>query len=116
MSDETAKRIAELEAEVADLKRTVKDLERLVRDLTSRLKRNSSNSSMPPSSDWMRGHMVRHPVGEARRRRGGQPGHAGVTRRAFPPEEVNRVLRFYPERCRSCRHALAGTGRMVEAH
>ena len=104
---------AKNEGRIAELEKTVKDLERLVRDLTKRLQRTSSNSSIPPSSDWMRVVKPKPPTG---RHRGGQPGHDGVTRTAFLPAEVDRVLRFYPERCRGCRHPLDGRSRMVEAH
>lgn len=64
------KRIAELEAEIA------------------RLKKNSSTSSKPPSSDIVKP----TPAGRKRKRRlGGQPGHPRHDRPAFPPEEVDRV-------------------------
>ena len=74
-------RIAELEAEVA------------------RLKKNSSTSSKPPSSD-----IVKPPrpaprgSGRRKRRRGGQPGHQRHTRTPFPPERVDHAWTYeWPE-------------------
>ena len=116
MSDEAAVkvRIAELERRNAEQAARIKQLERMVRELTARLGMNSGNSSMPPSSDSMRGPVVRkaEPSG---RKRGGQPGHPGATRAVFPAEQVDRVLSVLPERCGSCRRALTGPDRLVEA-
>jgi transposase len=65
-------RIAELEAEVA------------------RLKKNSSNSSKPPSSDIVKPPKPALPAG-AKRKIGGQPGHERHEREPFPAEQINRV-------------------------
>ena len=67
------KRIAELEAEVA------------------RLKKNSSNSSKPPSSDIVKPPHA-DPSGGKKRRIGGQPGHAKHQRPEFPPEQIDHIL------------------------
>jgi transposase len=70
-------RIAELEAEVA------------------RLKKNSGNSSKPPSSDIVK---PSQPDGAKKRRGkrsiGGQSGHAKHERKAFPPDEVDQVVEY----------------------
>ena len=67
------KRIAELEAELA------------------KAKKNSSNSSKPPSAS----DMVKPPKPSAKngkkRKRGGQPGHPQHVRPIFPPEAVNHI-------------------------
>jgi transposase len=67
-------RIAQLESEVA------------------RLKKNSGNSSKPPSSD-----IVKPPKPDASKHRGkrsigGQPGHARHERKPFGPDEVDRIV------------------------
>ena len=67
-------RVVQLEAEVA------------------RLKKNSGNSSKPPSSD-----IVKPPKPEAskhpgKRSIGGQPGHTKNERKPFGPDEVDRVI------------------------
>lgn len=65
-------RIAELESELA------------------RLKKNSSTSSKPPSSDIVKPpHSVGKPGRKRKRRPGGQPGHKRHSRPPFPPEQVD---------------------------
>lgn len=105
--DEKSKRIAELEARI-------RELEQLVRDLTARLKLNSRNSSVPPSSDWTR--KKTSAKGESSgRKRGGQPGHEGVTRQTFPPDQVDQVLEFFPKQCRHCHTPLKESGEIAES-
>jgi transposase len=68
------KRVAELEAENA------------------RLKKNSSNSSKPPSSD-----IIKPPHGDRggkKRRIGGQSGHAKHQRPEFPPEQIDKTMEY----------------------
>jgi transposase len=109
-------RIAELGRINAEQAKRIERLERMVRELTNRLRMNSRNSSMPPSSDWKRTRNVRRESDTPGRRRGGQIGHEGTTRKTFPPSEVDRILRFFPEHCRNCCRPLTGAVRMVEAH
>lgn len=85
---EVRRMIAEAVAEaVAPLKARIVELEAEV----ARLKKNSSTSSKPPSSD-----IVKPPRPPARggkrgkRRAGGQPRHPRHTRPPFPPEQVDR--------------------------
>lgn len=82
------KRNAELEAEVA------------------KLRKNSSNSSKPPSSDIVK---PEKPVGTGKRRIGGQPGHPKHERAPFTPEQVDAVVTHRLERCPKCR------GKVLEA-
>lgn len=91
-------RCAVLEEEVAGLRREVAELKAL-------LKRNSSNSSRPPSSDppSKPAPVPKPPTG---RRRGGQPGHRGHHRELLPPERVDRVADHLPACCRHCRAPL----------
>jgi transposase len=77
-------------------------LEARVMELEAQLKRNSSNSSQPPSSDkpWT------GPAGRAKgRKRGGQPGHRGSRRELVEPD---RVVEHRPTRCRHCEADLVG--------
>lgn len=76
-----AEAVAPLQARIAQLEAEV-----------SRLKKNSGNSSKPPSSD-----IVKPPKADAAKRRGkrsigGQPGHAKHERKLFAPEEVDRIV------------------------
>jgi len=68
-------RIAELEAENA------------------RLKKDSSNSSKPPSSDIVKPPKPPLPRG-GKRKIGGQPGHAKHQREPFPPARIDRTLDY----------------------
>lgn len=86
-------RLQELEAEVAALR--------------EQLNRNSRNSSKPPSSD---GPDVPPSPKRAKsdRKRGGQPGHKGTTRKLVPVEQVEHSFDVKPESCSECGHALTG--------
>ena len=80
-------------------------LKEKVKDLTARLGLNSSNSSMPPSSDkpWQRPQTKWKPTG---RRPGGQPGHEAHAREPFKPKDIDRVVPVLPGRCGKCRRIL----------
>ena len=95
-------RLAALEA----LETRLHSLQEQVQTLEEQLNQTSRNSSRPPSSD---------PPGSPRpkrrasqRRRGGQPGHRGHTRRLIPVEEVAEVVSLKPERCDGCQAPLLG--------
>lgn len=77
-------RLEAQDAQLASLAERVEELER-------RLKRDSSNSSLPPSHDppWLgkRGRSRR-----TGRKQGAQPGHVGHGRALFPAEQVSEVV------------------------
>jgi transposase len=73
-------RIATLEAELA------------------KAKKNSSNSSKPPSSDLVKPPKPPRKDGQ-KRQRGGQPGHEQHLRTPFPPEAVDRVVPYTLDCC-----------------
>ena len=74
-------RIAELENRVVELKTENTALKAKV----ARLKKNSSNSSKPPSSDIVKPPQPPAPGGDAKRKIGGQPGHVKHERAALHP-------------------------------
>ena len=81
-------RIAELEAELA------------------KAKKNSSNSSKPPSSDIVK---PKKPKGKGRhgkRKQGGQPGHPKHERPEFPPEMLDRAWEYHLSQCPVCGDVL----------
>lgn len=82
-------RIVSLEAEVA------------------RLKKNSSTSSKPPSSD------ITKPAHEQRqpgvRKIGGQAKHVGKSRTMLPPEKVDKTQELKLEQCPECGDQLKET-------
>jgi len=92
---------------VLSLIERVEKLEEKIRDLEEEKNRNSKNSSNPPSSD---GPAIapKQQKKKGKRKKGGQPGHAGKTRKLVPMEEVDEVFDIKPEICNGCGYALAG--------
>lgn len=76
--------------------------------LREQLNRNSGNSSQPPSSDGPNkaSKPVRRPKSD--RQRGGQPGHAGTTRKLVPLEQVKASYDLKPPVCHQCGEPLTG--------
>lgn len=95
-SAEQLARIAQFEVQVAELKAHVKELE-------ARLGQNSTNSSLPPSSN--RPHVKAVPRKPTGKKKGGQPGHAKRLRPRLPPTEV---IDLRPDACEKCGHHLDG--------
>jgi transposase len=93
-------RIAQLEAQVAELKARVKELE-------ARLGQNSTNTSLPPSSD--RFHVKPAPPRgkKGKKKKGGQPGHPKRSRPLLPP---TKVIHLRPDACDGCGLPLTGDG------
>lgn len=87
--DALEKRNAELEIELA------------------RLRKNSSNSSKPPSSDIVKPQEVIETSESSKTRKiGGQPGHPKHERAVFAPEQVDAVIEHRLECCPYCRGKL----------
>jgi transposase len=105
------KKIAGLEEKVAE----VESLKTEVAALRERLGQNSSNSSLPPSSDAPRHCRParREPSG---RKQGAQAGHQGKGRSLKPAQEVDRVVDLRPERCGRCGRRLRGDDAHAARH
>jgi transposase len=105
------KKIAGLEEKAAE----VESLKTEVAALRERLGQNSSNSSLPPSSDAPRHCRParREPSG---RKQGAQAGHPGRGRKLKPAEEVDRVVDLRPERCGRCGRRLRGDDAQPKRH
>jgi len=104
--------VAERDQQIADAEKQIADLER---QLALR-KRNSTNSSKPPSSDGLGGVQRRRCSlrKKSGRKPGGQPGHMGQERpRVEKPDRTEEVL---PLQCKHCGAALpqAPEGRQTE--
>src|SRR5215510_14400139 len=87
--------------------RRVGALEREVVELKEQLRRNSHNSSKPPSTDGP--HVKRTPPKEpSGRKPGGQAGHPGHRRAMVPVEQVDEVIACKPTHCRRCGRRVEG--------
>jgi transposase len=116
-------RIEELEADIRGLQAEVEDLngvlhqqqqqiqqlQQQLADARTKLGTDSTNSSMPPSSD--RFHRKRRPppaADQPRKKRGGQPGHPQHQRLLVLPEQVREIIPRKPTLCRRCGKPLTG--------
>jgi hypothetical protein len=90
--------IAPLLARIAELEQRVVELEAE----NARLKKNSSNSSKPPSSDIVKPPKNPSPKSSGGGKIGGQPGHVKYERPAFPPEQVDQVKEYRLATCPDC--------------
>jgi transposase len=93
--------LARLEAVAA----LVSVLEERIRELETRLKLNSTNSSLPPSSDSSS--VMRPPKKPTGKKRGGQKGHRGHHRSLIAAERVDEVVEHHPGECGHCGCSLA---------
>ena len=94
--------------QIKDAQKTVIErLEEKVIQLKERLRQNSANSSLPPSSDSPFGETPaqRQPSG---RKQGAQPGHPGFGRRLLSETEVDKIIDLHPEQCATCGALLLG--------
>jgi transposase len=100
--------LAAIQVQFAALQAENERLRHLVAELQEQLGQNSSNSSKPPSTDKP-GSRPRGKSKKRKRKRGGQPGHRGSHRELLPPEQVDRVVDYYPELCENCWNNLPRT-------
>lgn len=92
-----AEQIRQLEAENAELKRRIEQLERLV----AKLRKDSSTSSKPPSSDIVKAPRKGKSKGK-KLKRGAQPGHPRHERPAFSPDQIDHVHDYRLDGCPDC--------------
>ena len=105
---------AEARADAAEARVAV--LEKQVAELLEKLDRNSGNSNRPPSAASPAERLQRRAReqarekqrkrDEAKKKRGGQPGHDGAQRALVPAEQVDDVVDHRPAQCESCWSAL----------
>jgi transposase len=87
----------------AILKRRIVELESRL----ARVKKNSGNSSKPPSTDIVKPPRAdRKKKGQKKRKRGGQPGHPKHERPAFAPEQIDQTKDYQFESCPLCDGAV----------
>jgi transposase len=96
-------------ATVAQQKVQIHQLQQQLADATVKLNTNSSNSSLPPSSDRFRVKRRPPPPGDQPgKKSGGQPGHPRHQRLLVPPDQVHQTIPCKPTACRRCGRPLTG--------
>jgi len=108
--EELVAELGEAKAQIEELKKQLVTALATIERLAAELRKNSSNSSLPPSSDGpgavSRG--VREPKKpKSKRKRGGQKGHRGAHRELLPLKQVDAFVDLYPEVCEGCTRPLA---------
>lgn len=116
-NEELRRKVAEREKQIGEREKQIADAEKQIADLERQLalrKRNSTNSSKPPSSDGLAGEQRsrgrRH---KSKRKPGGQPGHPGHHRGLVPTPEVSAIEVVLPKHCGHCGRNLPQTPHQV---
>ncbi len=102
--------LGEAKAQIEQLGQQLATAQAANERLSAEGKRNSSNSSLPPSSDGpgaaSRGvRETKKP--KSKRKRGGQKGHKGAHRQLLSPEQVDEFVDVHSEACEGCARPLA---------
>jgi transposase len=98
-----------LRLQLEELHAQVQQLQQQLADAQAKLRTNSTNSSLPPSSD--RFHRKRRPPqahATPHKKRGAQPGHPRQQRLLVPPDQLRATIPCLPSACRRCGHPLHG--------
>jgi transposase len=93
---------------IEHLHATIADLLARITELESKQAKNSTNSSLPPSTEHPHAKPARS-TPKSLRRSGGQPGHAKHQRPLLPSEQCQSVIPCVPPTCRRCAAPLSGT-------
>ena len=82
-----------IEKQAAEIK-TIKETIAWLQEEIARLKKNSSNSSKPPSSDIVKPHKTLSKISRKKRTRGGQHGHKKFSRQPFEQQQVDEIIEY----------------------
>ena len=106
---ESVKRLVQsLLGRIEQLERQGEELRAEIATLQEQVKRNSKNSSKPPSQDIAKGFKPKVKRTESKKARGAQFGHAGHPTELYPVESCESVNDYYPEHCIECEAPLSG--------
>lgn len=106
---ERDRKIADGEKQLGDAEKQIADAEKQIADLERQLagrRKNSANSSKPPSSDGVAVTARPRRKNKTGRKPGGQKGHPGHHRSPVPATQVQQVCPVLPEACKHCGEAL----------
>jgi hypothetical protein len=100
--------------------REIARLEERVRRLEDQARKDSRNSSQPPSADPPKTRQQRRAEARAKakdllkgeRGAGGQPGHRGSGRELLPEDRVDEIVDHYPGSCAGCGHEFGDAERL----
>ena len=109
------KLVVQLSQKIEQLEQQLTELEKSNQELTEKVNRNSQNSNSPPSSDLPQVEKKKSKKTKVRKR-GGQPGHQGHRRELYPREECEKVIDYYPSRCKCCGEELFGEDKTPYRH
>jgi transposase len=105
-NEQLRRKVAEREKQIVESERQIADAEKKIANLERQLagrKKNSTNSSKPPSSDGLAGEpRPRGRKHKSKRKPGGQPGHPGHHRPLVPSTEVSATEVLLPKQCGHC--------------
>jgi transposase len=87
---------------------TIADLHTRIAELECKHAKNSTNSSLPPSSQHPHAKPAR-PMPKSLRNSGGQPGHSKHQRPLLPTEQCQQLIPCVPPTCRRCDAPLSGS-------
>ena len=104
--------VEQLEQTVIALAAKVEQLEKRIEQLEAGSKKNSQNSSKPPSSDSPYEKPKRRKTKKKKRKKGAQKGHKGHRQEMLPPTEQKLIV---PEKC-SCGNTELVAGKMEPFH
>ncbi len=103
-------KIDDLQATIDQQLQQIELFQQQLRQARVQLGTNSTNSSLPPSSD--RFHKKRRPPAsphQVRKKSGGQAGHPRHQRPLVPTDRVRQTIACLPSACRRCGQPLCGT-------
>ncbi len=98
----------EARAVVRMLQQQIDELRAEVAELKAQLRKDSTNSSLPPSAVHPHAKPA-SPKPRSNRNRGGQPGHPKAERTLIPVGDCQGVVPCFPAACRKCERELLGS-------
>jgi transposase len=101
------KLMEEMAQEIKQLEKKLTEVLTVQEQLLEKVNQTSKNSSLPPSSDLPEVEKKQR-VKKSGKKRGGQPGHKGISRKLYPIEDCSAIIEHHPEKCPSCGEALSG--------